>query len=136
VTRGTIKRLKSEAADWLGKLYDKHKDQKAENLPFNKGIVKLTEIVMNCNRWIGKATVLIRKLSKDNISEDEATKILLAKVKFPIKYIEFRQFGIEKIKILVFYSRAMIKGMDFWNKSGRMTPYKFQNKLKKQLEKK
>jgi len=50
INRGTIKRLKSEAMDWIGKIYDKYKVQKAEGLPINMGIVKLTEIVMNCNR--------------------------------------------------------------------------------------
>ena len=136
INRGTIKRLKSEAMDWIGKIYDKYEGQKADDLPINMGIVKLTEIVMNCDRWVGKAGGLIKKLTKANASEDEATKILLSKVKFPERYTKFRDFGVKNIKLLVFYSKALIKGMDFWNQSGRLTPYKFQNQLRNKLENK
>ena len=80
--------------------------------------------------------MLIRKLTKTNASEDEATKTLLSKVKFPERYIKYREFGVKKIKILVFYSKALIKGMDFWNQSGRLTPCKFHNQLRNKLENK
>ena len=86
---------------------------------------------MNCDRWIGRAEVQIRKLVRDRVGNEEGNKILLTKIKIPVEYKKFKEF--KDIKLLVWYSKAFQKGIDFWNKSGRMTPYKFKLKLKNKL---
>ena len=131
VTRGEISKLKSQALDWLGAVYDKYAEQKVENLPINLGILKLSEILMNCDFWIAKARFQINDARSKAKNLDDYRKLISTNFELPIVKKKFNEFEVQHA---VSASKVLVKAIRIWNDIGRMTPYKFKEKLGEKIQ--